>query len=449
MSDEKRLSRAGLADLFAVGPRPAELVGVEVEHGLVDAATGLCIPYRAARRLLKAFVDEFDGAHFFDGEFPVGVDLPDGASFSLETGGALEYASAPHATLSATVEQTRGDLERAARVAAGHGVALLSGATIPFTARRDIPWIPKPRVDIMRRYFRSLGAAGAYADEVMGLTLSTQTSLDYLSTADLLEKVRLHVLAAPAVSALFVNSPIAEGAETGALSRRMQYWRSFDPTRCGVIAAASRRDCSLSELIDWSARLPMIYRSVGGTHVPAPAIPFATAVEQGFGDGTWPTLDDWSLHLSQTWPHVRVRRTIEARACDGLPWPHFAAAPAMWVGLTYDPEARRAAIALLESLTADQLDRATDEVAAKGLAAAIGPFSACELARELLRLARGGLAARVTAGVEPPEVLSYLDPLERVCDTFQTMAEHTLSRWQDGLAGSPQAYVAEFRIPVT
>ncbi|HEV7707078.1 MAG TPA: glutamate-cysteine ligase family protein [Asanoa sp.] len=447
MSDKKRLSRAGLADLFAVGPCPVELVGVEVEHGLVDPATGLCVPYPAARRLLKAFVDEFDGAHFFDGEFPVGVDLPDGASLSLETGGALEYASAPHATLSATVEQTRSDLQRAARVAAGHGIALLSGGNIPFAARADISWIPKPRVDIMRRYFRSLGADGAYADEVMGLTLSTQTSLDYVSEADLLEKLRLHVLAAPAVSALFVNSPIAEGVETGALSRRMQYWRQFEPGRCGVIAAGSRAGCTVSDLVDWAAQLPMIYRSAGGTHVPAPAVPFAAVVDEGFGDGTWPTLDDWALHLSQTWPHVRVRRTIEARACDGLPWPFFAAAPAMWVGLTYDAQARRAAIALLESLTADQLERATDEVAAKGLAAAIGPFSACDLARELLRLARGGLAARVAAGTEPPGVLSYLDPLERICDSFQTMAEQTLSRWQGGLAGSPQAYVAEFRVP--
>ncbi|HTF08550.1 MAG TPA: hypothetical protein VK659_10315 [Asanoa sp.] len=44
-------------------------------------------------------------------------------------------------------------------------------------------------------------------------------------------------------------------------------------------------------------------------------------------------------------------------------------------------------------------------------------------------------------------MLSYLDPLERICDTFQTMAEQTLSRWQGGLALSPAAYVVEFRVP--
>src|ERR1700741_5293926 len=105
--DEKPLSRAGLAELFMIRPQPAELIGIEVEHGLVDPATGLCVPYLIARRLLDAFVDEFGGTLFFDNEFAVGVDLPSGACLSLETGGALEYASRPHPTLSATVEETR------------------------------------------------------------------------------------------------------------------------------------------------------------------------------------------------------------------------------------------------------------------------------------------------------------------------------------------------------
>ena len=60
----------------------------------------------------------------------------------------------------------------------------------------------------MRDYFSRLGESGMYADEVMGLTLSTQTSLDYLSHEDLVEKMRLHVLAAPIVAALFVNSKV-------------------------------------------------------------------------------------------------------------------------------------------------------------------------------------------------------------------------------------------------
>ena len=90
----------------------------------------------------------------------------------------------------------------------------------------------------MRKYFSLLGEPGKYADEVMGLTLSTQTSLDYVSGQDFIEKMRLHVLAAPIVAALFVNSPIAEGDYFGGMSRRMQYWRKFDPRRCGVLSFA-------------------------------------------------------------------------------------------------------------------------------------------------------------------------------------------------------------------
>ena len=51
----------------------------------------------------------------------------------------------------------------------------------------------------------------------MGLTLSTQVSLDYDSAEDFIEKARLHVLASPVVAALSVNSPIADGALCGVL----------------------------------------------------------------------------------------------------------------------------------------------------------------------------------------------------------------------------------------
>ena len=136
--------------------------------------------------------------------------MPNGAKFTLETGGALEYASSPSAGLAEAIHTAADDLVHAAAVAERFKIALLSGACLPFTPREKIPWNPKPRVQVMRDYFSRLGEPGRYADEVMSLTLSTQTSLDYTSGQDFIEKLRLHVLAAPIVAALFVNSPIAE-----------------------------------------------------------------------------------------------------------------------------------------------------------------------------------------------------------------------------------------------
>ena len=105
------------------------------------------------------------------------------------------------------------------------------------------------------------------------------------------------------------------------------------------------------------------------------------------------------------WPHVHPRRgMLELRASDGLPWPYFSAAPAIWVGLTYDAEIRRQAMAYLSDLTALQLESSVDNIAEKGLQTSIGIHAVKALARELLLLARCGLQKRVNASIDPEEV---------------------------------------------
>jgi glutamate--cysteine ligase len=447
----QRLVRAALADTFSAKAGQPELVGLEVENGLVDPVTGCSIPYggeHGARALLGTIADDMNGMILVDGAYPVGVRLTNGASFTLETGGALEYSSAPWDGLARVVDAARAELQHAAVIADRTSIALLSGACLPFTPENRIPWLPKPRVGVMRRYFSRLGDPGGHAEAVMGLTLSTQVSLDYVSAEDFIEKARLHVLASPFVAALSVNSPIAGGGLCEALSRRMQYWRRFDPRRCGVLGFALDEDASPMDFVDWAAGLPMIYRDVAGTHVAAPGSSFADLMRDGFGDGTWPTNDDWELHLCQLWPQVRPRGTLELRAADGLPWPYFPAVPAMWVGLTYDPAVRRQASALLGDLTAAQLECAVDDIAAKGLAASAGPYPVADLARELVRLARRGLESRIAAGAEPPGVLSFLAPLEQVAEDGETFADKCITSWQGELGQSPEAYVRKYRVPV-
>jgi glutamate--cysteine ligase len=453
---QRSLTRESLASAFSAGLGSDELVGIEVENGLVDQTTGCSVPYegeRGAQALLDLIVSEFNGRSLFDGSdatdaCAIGVALPSGASFTLETGGALEYASKPSISLFQAIRVAQADILQAAAIAERLGIALLSGACLPFTPQSQIPWIPKPRVKVMRNYFHQLGEPGRYAEPVMGVTLSTQTSLDYLSAEDFVEKLRLHALAAPIVAALFVNSPIAEGGWSRVLSRRMQYWQKFDPRRCGVLSFALNGNACVDDFVDWAVQLPMIYRDTEGSHVAAPCLPFAELMCNGFGDGTWPTRADWELHLCQIWPHVRPRRTLELRASDGLPWPFFSAAPAMWVGLTYDPIVRKETTSLLSELTPGQLEHAVDEIAVKGLTASVGPHPVRDLAHELLRLARKGLENRVAADADPPEILSYLEPLERVADAGETFAEKCLTLWEGELGKSPKAYVQKYRVPV-
>ncbi|GAA4162179.1 hypothetical protein GCM10022251_42730 [Phytohabitans flavus] len=431
-------------------PAAEERIGIEVECGLVDDRLGQSAPYDGqcgSRALLERVRHELGAEPINEAGALVGVELAHGAQVSLELGGAIEYSSPPFRSLSDLVATTRHDLRAIASIAARSGLALLPGGLVPFTPRERIPWAPKPRIDIMRRYFQGLGPAAAYAENVMGLTLSTQTTVDYVSPEDFREKLALLVKAAPIAAALFVNSPIEEGRPTGVLSRRMQMWGYVDPSRCGVLGFAVRPDLSFADVVEWGSALPMIYRRVGTGYVPGPERPFRELVEHGFGDGTAPGLDDWRGHLSQVWPQVRARHTLEMRAFDGPPWEALAAAPAFCVGLAYHAPARRAALALLDGLTAADLAQASEYVAVKGLDAMVGDRSVGGTAEALLGLARQGLRARAVAGLERADAERLLDPLDEVVRTGVTFAERAVSDWTGSLRERPAALVAAGRVP--
>jgi glutamate--cysteine ligase len=101
---------------------------------------------------------------------------------------------------------------------------------------------------------------------------------------------------------------------------------------------------------------------------------------------------------------------------------------------------------LLKHYTIDEHRAAMPDVATKGLAARLGDDSIHDLARELVRLAEAGLSARVRAGLEQAEVLSYLDPIKDVISTGITFAERCIERWEHDLRRSPQRYVEAYRL---
>ncbi|GAA0516935.1 glutamate-cysteine ligase family protein [Saccharopolyspora thermophila] len=444
------LRRDGLLALFAAPGDGRERIGLEVESAVVDPITGLAAPYAGrggVRDLLRAVATEFGGEELRDGELLTAIRTPSGMIVSLEHGGAIEYSSAPTDDLATAVEDLRRAMEHLADLARGFGLAIVPGGNVPFNRIENAAWVPKPRGALMRRYFGGLGEAGEWGPTVMALALSTQTTLDYTSDSDLAEKVRMQVAASPVVAGMFVNSPLEGGAPAGVLSRRCQCWLRTDARRCGVLPTGVREKMTPADFVEWALGVPMIYRrTADGCFRLVGDRSFGSLLDRGFPDGTRPTWDDWTSHLSQVWTDVRVRRTLELRAADGPPYPHIPAVPALWVGLTYHRPSRLAAWDLLREHSVDALRRTAAEVPAKGLAARLGDVPVRELGRELLRLARQGLAARVAAGAERAVVLEYLDPVEEILETGTTFADRVLRRWDGEFGRDPARYVAAYRV---
>ncbi|MFE3203266.1 glutamate-cysteine ligase family protein [Embleya sp. NPDC055664] len=444
------LSPAELRSVFEQDKQD-ELVGIEIESAALNPRTAEAIPYEGETGIgayLARLAAEPGNEAVHDYGTLVGVRLPDGGQVSLEHGGAVEYSSAPAACVADLMRVVRTTLERLAAVADRFGFALVPGAQYPCTAFEDVRWMPHSRTSLMRDHFASLGREGEWGPRIMSMIVSTQVSFDFTSPDDLADKLRVQAAASTPAAALFVNAPMDAGKPSGLLSRRMRFWSRADPIRTRVVPVTLREDFTVDLFIDWALGLPMMHRGMpDGSRKRVPPVPFRTLLAEGFEDGTRPGLRDWRDHLSQIFPDVRLRDTLELRAVDGLPYADLAAVPAFWSGLTYHAPTRAAVWELLRDITAEQHLVALDDIARRGMQATLAGRPVRETAAELLRLSRTGLRARVEAGLERAETLSYLEPLEAVAATGETFAHRTLAQWHRDPIAFPANYVETHRIP--
>ena len=84
----------------------------------------------------------------------------DGASVTLEPAGQFELSGAPLETIHQTCVEINSHLREVKSVADGMGVGFLGMGFQPKWRREDMPWMPKGRYAIMRRYMPTVGKLG-------------------------------------------------------------------------------------------------------------------------------------------------------------------------------------------------------------------------------------------------------------------------------------------------
>jgi glutamate--cysteine ligase len=444
-----KLTKNDLWEPFSIPPTREKKIGIEVEIAALDPNTGQSLPYEgqvSIKRILERLQKDIGGEFLLDAGNPVGLDLPNGAGISLENGGAIEFHSAPHKDLVSLKNESDAILVSLAEAGRAVGAALVPGANFPFNNLDQIHWMPKSYATVLREYFQSLGEQGSMGEAVMAQITSTQATLDYLSEQEAIQMLQTGIALTPIVVALFANSPIESGSVCGVLSRRTQYFFKSDPQRFGFAPPALRDDLKLQDFVDWVLEFPMIYRKRNNGQVEPVRRKFKQLLESGFEDGSYPTLTDWKQHLSQIYVDVRLRNTVELRAADSPSYPYIFTIPAFWTGLLYHEPARLAVWQLLKGLSLAQMQQAREDAAIQGLKGYYGKEPIANLAKEVVRWAKKGLEERIKQGLEAPEALSFLSPVEEISTTGKTFAQTCIEMWEGELGKSPSRYVDHFRI---
>jgi glutamate--cysteine ligase len=420
-------------------PRAAWALGTEHEKAPFYRANASPVPYageRGIEALLRGVETACGWEAIRDGEAVIGLSDPRGAgAISLEPGGQFELSGAPLRTVHGTARELAAHLDVAKHVAEPLGIGFLTLGMSPLWRRDETPVMPKSRYRIMADYMPKVGGLGL---DMMFRTATVQVNLDFGSEADMVRKMRVALALQPVATALFAHSPFTDGRPNGFLSMRSQIWRDTDPDRTGMLAFAFEDGFGYERYVDWALDVPMYFVKRDETYHDVAGASFRDLLDGRLSalPGERATLSDWANHLSTLFPEVRLKRFLEMRGADVGPPAMITALPAFWAGLLYDDGALDAAWDLVKAWSAEDRERLRAEVPRLALSATVASRPLRAVAREVLALARAGLARRANRDDAGRDETGFLDPLDAIAESGRTQAERLLDLYAGPWNGS-------------
>ena len=381
-------------------------IGAEVELIPVDAETRAQLPICAeGGRSTLPFLFRFAArAGWTQTASVYGMPnwvLPDGGTITFEPGGQVELSAPPFRSASALLASLRGVVPRLVAEAREEGIELLSVGIEPLGAVDEVPLqLPGERYVRLTRFMEHCGTGGT---RMMRQTAAFQCNLDW--GADAFATWRFLNALAPYTVAVFANSPVYRGRQTGERSFRARVWRELDGGRTGIFAADA--DDPVPEYLRFALDAPAIL------------LPYAT--EEWLPFRAWNergrvTEEHWKSHLTTLFPDVRPKGFVEVRGADAVAPEWYAAPVVFFSGLTYHAPTFAAARELAGVPDPDLLERAGRAGLADERIGAV--------ARDLFELALAGAESLGPGFISPAD-------LEEARAFFQTYTARSLSPADD------------------
>lgn len=421
-----------LLPYFDAGPKPKSewKIGTEHEKFGFYQGTNAPVPYdgeKGVRALLDGMKELSGWEGIYEDEHIIG--LKQGlASITLEPGGQFELSGAPLESIHQTCSEVGSHLTDVQTVTEKLGIGFLGLGFNPMHSLAEIPMMPKGRYVIMRDYMPKVGRLGR---EMMFRSCTVQTNLDFGSEADMVNKFRASLALQPIATALFANSPFAEGRPNGYQSYRGHVWSDTDPDRSGMLPFVFEEGMSYARYAQWALDVPMYFAKRGGVYLNLAGRSFRDFMAGNLPElpGEKPTMKDWEDHLTTCFPEVRLKTFLEMRGADAGPWSALCALPALFVGLLYDDAATQAALELVKDWTAEDRDAMRKTVPLLGLRTPIAGRSVQEVAKDVLAIARQGLRSRAKLNGVGDDESGFLAELDEIAATGMTPAQRLLDRY--------------------
>ena len=401
-------------------------IGVEYEKIGINNFDYKAIEYSKVCELITEFQDTDNWEIIKEDGNIMGLQSYLG-SISLEPGCQTELSLAPQKTIHDIYKEFTKYNQITSEIGDKLGISWLGYGIQPVSTYENIKIIPKKRYKIMTEY---LPQKAPEPFIMMRESASIQISYDFSSESDAIKKLKTSLALSPIVTAMFSNSPIRNGKDTGYKSYRAYGWLRNDQDRCGLISKKlfSHEEFLFQDYVEVILDLPMFFINKDENWINMNGMPFREYLKNGY-NGYKATMSDWLLHVTSFFPETRLNNYIEIRNCDCQKADIALAPPALWKGIMYNHDAMDAGWNLVKDFTWEELHELRHAVPKFALETRIKNIKVLDLAKELLNIAEDSLKTIPALNENSQDESSYLENIKQILEKNQTPADLVLHHW--------------------
>lgn len=396
-------------------------VGFEVEHFVVDKNSLETVRYEGENGIRES-LEELKGLGYegiYEGEYIMGLHK-DGASISIEPAAQFEISLDSQNSIDKLFETYKKTMAEIIPVFDKKGQLLVEVGYQVKDKIADIPRIPKERYKFMYEYFEKY--AGPMAHNMMKGSASLQVAIDYSDEDNFRKKYFLANALAPFFYSIFDNAYIFEGEVYENHNIRQSIWENCDKDRTGIYPFSFDNDLSYEKYAKKILATPSIFIKKDGKDIATNEKTFEEIFDEDMSD-------EMVFHaLSIVFPDVRVKKYIEIRMPDNMPFPYNFAAVSLIKNIFYDKEVLDYAYNLLAGFTYQKAQDLKKITVLRGIQAMYEDKKIYEWMLEIIGQIK--------------EDRKYIDPLKDLLEEQKTPRDIYEELYKE----SPQRAVYEFSV---
>ena len=301
---------SALAGYFASGCKNEKLLGLELEHFVVDKQTRRSLHYEKGVDLLLTRLQPLYGTPILSQEHIIGISGKD-ASITLEPAAQLEISIKPLHNISEIARIYDEFINILTPILDDMDCELVCAGYHPKSKADELPLIPKSRYKYMDTHFKSTGTRGKY---MMKGTAATQVSIDYSGEADFSKKYRVASILSPLFSLICDNTHVFEGQPFTGKMVRTYIWNDVDPGRSMIVRGALDGDFGFNDYAAYVYGTSPIFLLDGDDVI----YTGSKSNAELFADRLMMP-EDIEHVASMVFPDVRLKKCIEIRMADSMP----------------------------------------------------------------------------------------------------------------------------------